>query len=106
MQNEKLPVLTGLIVEESITLTLNELSCACSVHAERILDLVEEGILDPVDRNLGRWRFSGASLNRARTALRLQQDLGINLAGAALVLDMMDELECLRAQLRQRGTGS
>ena len=105
MQNEKLTVLTGQIVEESTTLTLNEISCACAVHAERILELVEEGILDPVERDLTQWRFSGSSLNRARTALRLQQDLGINLAGAALVLDMMDELECLRAQLQRLGAG-
>ena len=31
---------------------------------------------------------------------RLQRDLGVNLAGAALALELMDELDGLRAQLR------
>ncbi|MEE9157003.1 MAG: chaperone modulator CbpM, partial [Gammaproteobacteria bacterium] len=32
--------------------------------------------------------------------LRLQQDLGINLAGAALALDLLDELRKLRTRLK------
>lgn len=49
------------------------------------------------------WRFSGKSLRRARSAHRLQRDLGLNLAGIALVLDLMDELEVLLAQLNKGG---
>ncbi|HEB87225.1 MAG TPA: hypothetical protein ENI68_09475, partial [Gammaproteobacteria bacterium] len=44
------------------------------------------------------WCFSGPSLRRARIAVHLQQDLGVNLVGAALVLDLMEELESLRRQ--------
>ena len=40
-------------------------------------------------------------MHRAKVALRLQHDLGINLAGAALALHLMDEMEALRAQLRK-----
>ncbi len=52
MQDEKLPVLTGLILDETTTLTLDELSYACSVRIERIVELVDEGILEPVGRDL------------------------------------------------------
>ncbi|MFZ2170689.1 MAG: chaperone modulator CbpM [Methylococcaceae bacterium] len=31
---------------------------------------------------------------------RLQRDLGVNLAGIALALDLMEELESLRAQMK------
>ena len=89
-------VLTGLIVDEEMTLTLAELSRACCVHAEWIVELVEEGILEPQGELVSGWYFSGPSLRRARMAVHLQQDLGVNLAGAALVLDLMDELESLR----------
>jgi len=34
-------------------------------------------------------------------ALRLQQDLGVNLAGAALALQLLEEAETLRARLRE-----
>jgi chaperone modulatory protein CbpM len=101
MRDEKLPVMSGLILDETTTLTLDELSCACSVRVERIIELVDEGILEPVGRDLGEWCFPGPSLGRARIAMHLQRDLDINLAGVALVLDLLDELESLRARLRR-----
>jgi chaperone modulatory protein CbpM len=62
--------------------------------------LVQEGILDPRRDRPGHWRFSAASLQRARTAIRLQRDLDINLAGVALALQLLDEIDSLRARLR------
>jgi chaperone modulatory protein CbpM len=92
-------ILTGLLLDEECSLTLGELSCACGVHAEWVVELVGEGILEPIGRDAAHWRFSGPSLHRARTVRRLQRDLGVNLAGAALALDLMDEIESLRAHL-------
>jgi chaperone modulatory protein CbpM len=65
--------------------------------------LVEEGIIEPDGKELHLWRFSGVSLVRARSALRLQRDLGVNLAGIALALNLMEELERLRQQLKIGG---
>jgi chaperone modulatory protein CbpM len=101
MHDEKRAVMNGKILDETTTLTLDELSCACSVQTEHIIELVDEGILEPVGRDLSDWCFPGPSLGRARIAMHLQRDLEINLAGVALVLDLMDELESLRARLRQ-----
>jgi chaperone modulatory protein CbpM len=39
------------------------------------------------------------SLRRIRCAERLEEDLGVNSAGAALVLDLLEELERLRTRL-------
>jgi chaperone modulatory protein CbpM len=36
--------------------------------------------------------------------MRLQRDLGINLAGIAVALDLLDEVETLRARLRRLNT--
>jgi len=94
------PVLTGFILDEEEALTLGELCRACAMHAEWVIGLVEEGVLEPAGRDLTNWRFSGASLRRARIAVRLQRDLGINLAGVALALDLLDEIETLRKRLR------
>jgi chaperone modulatory protein CbpM len=95
--------LTGLILDEDCVFTLEQLSTTCSVQTEYIVELVEEGIVEPTEyqREQRYWTFSGKSLLRARKARRLQQDLGINLAGAALVLDMMEEIERLRERLRR-----
>ena len=97
--------LSGLILDEDCLFTLDEISTACSVRAEYIIELVDEGIVEPMEQQRERqqWSFSGKSLLRARKARRLQQDLGINLAGAALVLDMLDEIELLRERLSRLG---
>lgn len=101
MKNARnLPQLSGIILEELTGLSLVELSCACSVHADCIVELVEEGMLAPVGADPHHWRFSGIHLRRARVALRLQHDLGVNLAGSALALQLLDELETLRSRLR------
>jgi len=91
--------LTGIIIDEHTELTLNELSRACSSSAEWIIELVEQGTLEPISYRQTQWRFSGSSLQRARTAMRLQRDLGINLAGVALAIDLLDEIDELRSRL-------
>jgi chaperone modulatory protein CbpM len=91
--------LTGMILDEHTELTLNELSRACSSSAEWIIELVEQGALEPISYRQRQWRFSGSSLPRARTAMRLQRDLGINLAGVALAIELLDEIDDLRSRL-------
>ena len=95
-----LPQLSAIILEEQTELTLSEVCRACAVQAEFIVDLVEEGVLLPVGREPHRWRFTGVHLRRATVAVRLQRDLGVNIAGAALALQLLDEVERLKAQIR------
>jgi chaperone modulatory protein CbpM len=90
------------LLEEETELTLADLAQACTVHTEKIIELVDVGVLEPQGRP-GHWRFGGASLFRARRVLRLQQDLDIDLAGAALALELLDEIASLRARLRATG---
>ena len=94
---------SGQLLDDSGCLSLAELSRACQVHAEWILELIDEGIIDPLGDDRTQWRFSVASLRRARITRHLQTDLGVNLAGAALVLDMMDEMARLRRRLNMMG---
>jgi chaperone modulatory protein CbpM len=98
-----MPQLSGVILEELGELTLSDISRACSVDVDCIVELVAEGLLVPRGREPHRWRFSGLHLRRATVALRLQRDLGVNLAGAALALQLIDEVEGLRARLRVMG---
>lgn len=100
--HELLPVHTGTLIEDD-SLTLEQLCQACGVHADWVISLVEESIIEPQGNEVHVWRFSGASLVRVRSALRLQRDLGVNLAGIALALDLLEELENLRSQLKSKG---
>ncbi len=100
--HDLLLVHTGTVIEDD-SLTLGQLCRACGAHADWVISLVEESIIEPQGEEIRVWRFSGASLVRARSALRLQRDLGINLEGIALALDLMEELESLRTQMKITG---
>lgn len=94
--------LSAIIIDEQNALTLSELSRACAVQTGYIIELVDEGLLTPAtaeEHEPQRWRFTGTQMRRARVALRLQHDLGVNLAGIALALQLLDEVEMLRARL-------
>jgi chaperone modulatory protein CbpM len=88
-----------VIVEEQVDLSLEALCRACGTQAAQLAALVDEGVLAPEGSAPEQWRFSGTHLRRARVALRLQNDLGVNTAGAALALQLMDEIASLRARL-------
>jgi chaperone modulatory protein CbpM len=92
--------LSGEIYEEYAVLSVDDLSRLCAVDRTYIVELVEEGVLEAIEVRAPEWRFPGAALRRARTALRLQRDLEINLPGVALALELMEELERLRRELR------
>jgi chaperone modulatory protein CbpM len=92
-------ILTGIIVEDNTEFTLGELSRACGMPAEWILTLVEEGVIEPVSSDQTHWYFPGDCLRRVRIAQRLQSDLGINLAGTALALELLEEVETLRQRI-------
>ncbi len=82
------------------SLTLAELSQCCGVSAEKILVLVNEGVLDPNGDSDRDWVFGGSDLVRARRALRLERDLGINPAGIALVLQLREESKRLHHRVK------
>jgi len=100
-ERDLLKALAAEIVEEDMELSLADLCRACQMPAERVFELVEEGVIEPLGREPARWRFRAVSVQRVRCVRRLEQDLGVNVAGAALVLDLLDELEQLRARLRR-----
>jgi chaperone modulatory protein CbpM len=97
--------LTGEIFEEYAVLSVDELSRLCAVDRAYIVELVEEGVLSVTAVEAEQWRFAGTALRRARTALRLQRDLEINLPGVALALELMAELDALRRELSGLKTG-
>jgi chaperone modulatory protein CbpM len=105
-----IPKLSGIVLDEEHLLTLTEISQACAVQTGYIIELVDEGLLTPERSSERRpqeephfWRFTGEQMRRARVASRLQGDLGINLAGVALALQLLDEIEELRERLEALG---
>jgi DNA-binding transcriptional MerR regulator len=81
--------------------TLEVLAERTGVHPERVLDYVEFGLLEP-DEYLGeRMLFTTATILRLGTIERLRRDLGVNLTGIAIILDLLERLQ--KAQRATRG---
>ncbi len=94
------------ILDEEFEFTLGELCRASATPAETIIEMVEEGLLEPRGPTPPQWRFTGPALHRVEVALRLQRDLHVNLAGAALVLELLDEIARLRERLARLEEGA
>jgi chaperone modulatory protein CbpM len=92
--------LVGVVLDEGLTVTLAELTEVCRASDQVVRLMVNEGLLRPTGTRPEEWRFSGVQIRRARRAVRLQRDLELNLAGAALALDLLDQIEALRARIR------
>ncbi len=98
--NDSDPI-SGTIFDDTIEITIVELCEVCSVERKIVDEMIDEGILEPTDRGLERPRFPYSSVRRTRTVIHLQRDLGVNLAGAALVLELLERIDDLRTQLRR-----
>jgi chaperone modulatory protein CbpM len=97
MTHELSVLLTGTVLDDNTLLNLRELCRLCGVNAEQIITMVEEGVVEPRHgATPAEWRFGGTCVKRVQITLHLQRDLQVNLAGAALVLDLLEELQELR----------
>ena len=82
-------------------LSLQDLCRFCRADETWVIELVDHGVLDPVGSGRNNWRFVGNSILRAKKARRLSADLGVNIAGVALVLDLLEERETILRRLSQ-----
>ena len=123
MSDESRNPVQGPVVEEQIEFTLVELSRASGADEEQITTLIVEGVIEPLDpagtteatqgtrredpavlqMMRAQWRFSGSALRRTRLAIRLARDLEVNPPGVALAIDLIEEIDALRARLHRLG---
>jgi len=87
-------------------LTVDELADVAHLHPDLIEIYVDFGLLEPVRRDGRHLLFDAEAVLRLRAIQRLRRDLGVNLSGVAVILDltrrlrlMQQELEWLRSQL-------
>jgi chaperone modulatory protein CbpM len=102
MTQQKPDPLAGTLFDESTEITLSQLCEVCAAERALIDDLIAEGILEPVAQRADEPCFAYTSVRITRTVVRLQDDLGVNLAGAALALDLLERIEALERELQRR----
>jgi len=88
--------ISAILLDDSVEFSLAELCSLCSISEEILVEIVAEGIVEPLGHGRAQWRFSGLALTRVQRVVRLQHDFGVNLPGAALALELLEEVERLR----------
>ena len=89
-------ILTGQLLDE-VALTLEELARACAVDPEWIVQRVEAGLITGTPQPVASCRFISATLVRTRRLISIERDFDANQELAALVVDLMEEVERLRS---------
>jgi chaperone modulatory protein CbpM len=88
--------IVGDPLDERAEFSLDELCRMCGVHEELVIQIVEEGVVEPFGAGRGQWRFSGVAVTRIQRVIRLQRDFEVNLPGAALALELLEEIARLK----------
>jgi chaperone modulatory protein CbpM len=90
-------IVTGVLLEE-VALDVEQLSRACAVEPQWVLERVEAGLLECIVVAPSEQRFASAALLRARRLRALERDFDANPELAALTVDLIEEVERLRGR--------
>jgi len=86
-----------------LALSAEELAAAAGISATRLGRLARLGLVEPLAPGSG--TFAAATVERLRRMLRLHADLGVNLTGAAIIVDLLERLERVEAELARPRPG-
>lgn len=88
--------MSTLVVE----LDMKEFCQVVDMSPAYVIEIVEHGILEPQGQKPDDWLFDTYSLSVAKRASKLHRDLAMEWDGVALALELLDELEQVRAENR------
>jgi len=91
------PLVPRPVVREH--LSLEAAAERVGLHPVLVARFVEFGLVEPVETTGAEMRFDVACLQRLTAISRLRTDLGVNLQGVAVILDLVDRLAALEREL-------
>ena len=90
-------ILIGQLEDEWCS--LEQLALACRVEPAWLKRCLDDEALPQIRSGRSGWQLSGSALLRTRRMYLLERDFEANLELAALVADMLEEMDSLRARL-------
>jgi DNA-binding transcriptional MerR regulator len=78
--------------------SLEDIALRCEVEVHFVEQLSAAGLLPSCEDR----RLPPETTLRVRRIVRLQRDLGVNIEGIAIILDLLDRIEVLERQLARR----
>ena len=85
----------------NIYYTLQAVCFTYRLSREEVVEMVSWGIANPIGLDPQRWLFPQKDYDRIGNAIRFNQEMGINIPGAALAIELLDDLEKIRKISKQ-----
>ena len=73
----------------------------CRLDLEAVIELADLGLVSPRGYSPPEWQLPAAALPRLAMAGRLMRDLGLNVSGAALAVELLEAQRDLERQIRR-----
>jgi chaperone modulatory protein CbpM len=80
-------------------LTLEFVAASCGTKRSLVARLAYQGLIETLESEAGEPRLPRRAVIQLRRMQRLRRDLGVNFAGAAVILDLVQRLEQLNREL-------
>lgn len=93
-------LLEAELLDERHWIAVGELCELVQLDLATVVELVEQGVVAPRGTQPGEWSLPAAALPRLRLASRLMHDLGVNVSGAALALELLESRRALERRMR------
>jgi len=93
-------VLEARLLGESDWIAATEICQLCRLDLDAVLELAALGVMSSRERAPGEWQVPATALPRLRVVGRLMRDLGVNVSGAALAVELREGQRELEIRLR------
>ena len=87
------------LVSEADWIEASEICRVCRLELEAVVELADLGLISPRGFAPDEWQLPAAALPRLAMAGRLMRDLGLNVSGAALAVELLEAQRDLERQI-------
>lgn len=95
----KSTLLIGVLLEEDTSMSFSEVCHKYSIPKQLLIEMIEYGLFANPAHDIEQSHLNSQDLHRLESAFRLHRDLGVNLAGVALALDLLEKIEQMQQEL-------
>jgi chaperone modulatory protein CbpM len=99
--SEMLEIREVRVVGDADWIAAAEVCRLCRLDLEAVIELAELGLVAPRGYSPQEWQLPAAAVPRLSMAGRLMRDLGINVSGAVLAVELLETQRDLERQLRR-----
>lgn len=93
-------IIEAHVLGEGDWIGATEICQLCRLNVEAVLELAALGMVQPRETGPGHWEVPASALPRLRVVGRLMHDLGVNVSGAALAVELLEAQRDLESRIR------